>query len=302
MPAVSDDSVSQVLYTKPGSFVCLAGKPDIARKRMSMPEKQAYDYLGQYAGRLRGSVLSIWVPRLLSYHSRSHMATLSYIGDFPNLSASQYFGRWSGYRFDYLTHMNSAFQLMRDALPADAVPNTADYEASVDGTPSSITYLASELTRAMPARYHEYFAAIRQMAQASQSHIIDLPQYPCHRDPNPNNYLWLEDERVFKIVDWETFGMAREGYDEGRLFTYLALNPSAQMAYLQVCGPRLLQGDAGVYFWRVVAMRAFREITSFHSGRYDMRLQNENGRAKSAIIRSLCSLVDMGLREVDVLL
>lgn len=291
------DSVSSAnLYIKPGSHVEIVSRFEVV-KVMSSHEAEAYRYLESNKALLVSDDLNILVPKLLSYDETNGSARLTNIGMFPNLSPEKYFGQWEGYNGVYFARMNAVFQKIRDMLPVGSIPNSADYEANEDGVPSSIRYVASGISSNMPAIYHERFDEIKQLISASQNTILNLPQYAAHRDPNPNNYCILDNKTV-GIVDWETFGLARRGYDEARLFTYLALNKQAQDQYLEICGEKIIDGPTGLYFWRVACMRAFREATSFHSGHYDSRLAGSDDGTKQVIVDALFGIVDRATQEI----
>jgi hypothetical protein len=295
-PEQYDSVPSTSLYIKPGSHVEFVGHSEVI-KVMNSHETDAYRYLDSNRALLVSNDLNILVPDLLSYDETNSSARLTNIGIFPNLSPEKYFGRWEGYDGVYFTRMNAVFQKLRDLLPVDSIPNSTDYEADENGVPSSIRYLASGVSSDMPEIYHERFAEIRQLISASQNAILNLPQYAAHRDPNPNNYC-IVDNKTVGIVDWETFGLARKGYDEARLLTYLALNKQAQDQYLEICGEKITDGPTGLYFWRVACMRAFREATSFHSGHYDSRLAGSDDDTKQVIIDALFGIVDRATQEI----
>jgi hypothetical protein len=289
------------LFVKPGSKVVFEG--DDVKKIMSKNEQLAYQYLDRHRTELLSLNPSINVPEILAFDERSGSARLSNLGTFPNLSPRQYFGEWEGFTQEYLKLMNAIFASIR-TLPIDDVPNKNDYEETIQSVPSSVLYIEEGMAPGIPDLHRFQFAKIKDLALKSQSAILDLPLYPAHRDPNPNNYLCYENTPTPRIgiVDWETFGLARKGYDEARLCTYLVLNEPLQQAYLNtICTPELINGRSAYYFWRVVTVRAFREITSFYAGHYDHRLTMAEEK-DDEIVRGLLNLVERGISELEALL
>jgi thiamine kinase-like enzyme len=110
-----------------------------------------------------------------------------------------------------------------------------------------------------------------------------------HRDLNWSNLgLLVKDKKIMQIVDWESFGMAYEGYDEGRLFTRLCFNTDLQRDYITSINNFIniyKDPETGrkfiVSFWRTAGIRSFREIYLILNGRYDRLIENHFRSARS---------------------
>ena len=112
--------------------------------------------------------------------------------------------------------------------------------------------------------------------------------------------------KVLQIADWGSFGMAYAGYDEGRLFTRLCLNPSLRNIYIKCLENfAATEVDSGkvkqflVSFWRTVAIRSYREIYLILNNRYDKLMENRN---KKEFISSFEKMLKVALENLTKLL
>lgn len=131
-----------------------------------------------------------------------------------------------------------------------------------------------------------------------------MPQFFTNRDPNPTN-IRIDtdtDAPAVTIIDWENAGASREGYDEARIYTYLALNDSLQEHLAERIDER--PEEVGLYFWRTVIVRALREATSIKTGRYEALLGAANidspahKTLKAKIVQRLVHAAQRGIDEL----
>ncbi len=288
-------SPTRPLYLKPQSTVRLNNHGNIT-KILTENEEKAYEYLALHIHLLSSEDLKIIVPSLLTYNPKSRLATLEYLGQFPDLNPFEAFGAWEGYTETYLRGKNKAFQLMRTMLPIKGVYDCSDYEGIDNGAILSLRFIKADMKSNVPRYLNPYWRKICDLAEASQKTIATLKQYPSHRDPNPNNYHISVPDASLMIVDWETFGLARAGYEEGRQLSYLALNQSTQDMYTKLVKV-ILSERSWMYFWRTACMRAFREASFFERGHYDTRLSGLSAAHKQELLSGLRTLMDRSIAE-----
>ena len=296
---------SPELYLKPGAFVRYT---DVGvEKKMSPVEAEAYRVLAEYEGMLYDNNVSVVIPSLLEYDVASQTALLTNVGDFPHLSCVEYFGQSGVYTPYYYAAIHGVARVLRGAVPRGAVGNQVDYEAAQGGRSSSIDYLTAGLTGEEPEDILELLGIAGAIAEGTQNDIETLPLFAAHRDPNPNNFLIREKGGKYEVavVDWETFGLSRVGYDEGRIMSYLALDDDKQAEYGEYICTVLPDRLAQLYFWRVAANRSVREIISLSNGHYDSRLatsdQNDGSveSVKSAIAQGLTRVIQRSVDELN---
>lgn len=276
-------------------------------KMMDNHEASIYACLSAHTATLLDSSPSIRIAELTEYNQTTQLGVMTNVGDFPVLELPEYFGESDGYTPEYVDIMLGAFRVLRDVVQATDVPETEDYEESQSGLISSLDYLqrtSGDIGTSNSARLYD---GIERMAQATQGVIVDSPSYFSHRDPNPTNFLVsTHPTQGVNIIDWETSGLSRIGYDEGRLLTYFALNEPIQ-DYLRQAMSEQLTDEQQVYYWRVAAMRSYREIGSIITGRYDRQLATNNPddptyrNNKVRITDNLAKIADQALQEIETI-
>ncbi len=307
MQDLLSNSASPELYLKPGAVVRYTDAG--VEKRMGSGEVEAYRLLAEYEHLLQDETVSVLVPRLLSYDEASQTALLTNVGDFSHFSCTEYFGQSDVYTPHYYAAIHRVACLLRNNIPRSAIANQVDYEAIRGGRASSIDYLSSGLTGKEPKGVLELLDIARAIADRTQADIETLPLRVSHRDPNPNNFLIKERNGKYEVavVDWETFGLSRIGYDEGRAMSYLALDVKKQVEYGEYIS-RLLPGRRErMYFWRVAANRRVRELISLGNNHYDSRIVagGQTGRlvesVKASISRGLTDIIWRSVTELSEL-
>lgn len=112
----------------------------------------------------------------------------------------------------------------------------------------------------------------------SQGVLQSADKMVAHRDLDWSNIAVVQgvDGRAeLQIVDWETFGLAYPGYDEGRLLTRLVLNKEERDKCVQSFlkyAKKLGEDEARVHlisFWRTVAIRSYSEMALIIKERYE---------------------------------
>lgn len=280
-------------YLKPNAQVLIY--TDHIEKNMTAREIAAYAVLERYAHKLKDETLVIKVPRILPGTRQTKYPSISHLGTFRQFSPEEYFGESDIYVQEYFEIILRTFALIRHHFPAAHIPDTLDYESrELDGSISSLLYLDTGYYEKLP----QYFLTLRQQIDyyviSTQPFIESMPQLAAHRDPNPNNYDIRTDViTTVSIADWETLGLARVGYDEGRFLTYLALDSQKQDEYIALIKQRL-DTEELIYFWRVALLRCYREMTSLHGGHYDSRLKAHN--AQETKMRMITALHTLALR------
>lgn len=298
------------LFLKPGANVYFENNTVI--KTMPDREFQAYQALQGYRDAMAQDNLRVTIPQLLDYDPDSHRAVLSYMGDFTQFSPTQYFGSSPVGTPRYTRLVHEVAQLIRLNVPREAVPEQFDYENSKDTEEgleiSSVTFMTRSLRGHEPAVIHDLVREVTAAARQSQPLIDKLPLYAAHRDPNPNNMHVISDghEVEVALVDWETFGLARVGYDEGRLMSHFALDTAKQDQYAQQIEDTLDDNAERAYFWRVSASRCTREAILFINGQYDSRLIAESpqavGERKQMLADALVATAFRSLSELQALI
>lgn len=283
---VADDEQGETepLHLKPNSSIIVLGKHVV--KQFNHYESLAYTVLRQHEESLHLARPRIRIPEIVHQDAPSSSVIMTKVAKFPNLNPAEYFGEWSGYNKDTFAMYFGAFNALRN-LPLDpSVDFGEDYEQRLPSGISSLTYLARLITPLNNTKLHTIFNKVKDVAEASQEQIEALPRLMAHRDPNPNNYAFCSQHDTATIIDWETFGTASAGYDEGRLYSYLSLRPDVQYEYSQQATETLPARNL-IYFWRVAMMRCLREMSLFESGHYDMR--REKSGQKQPPVRTFTS-------------
>lgn len=159
--------------------------------------------------------------------------------------------------------------------------------------------------------------------ERSQKFLDGTGQFVAHRDLNWSNMGLIRSSESSKwtleIADWGSFGFAYPGYDEGRLFTRLSLNPELQGVYLDrldiYLSNNLNSEDAKkflVSFWRTAVIRSHREIALTLSGRYENPVnfkysdlaesQNKKRQFYDTFIKSHEKVIKRGVDNLEILL
>lgn len=304
--ASPEQNGSPELFLKPGAFVRLTS--DGVEKRMGPAEAEAYAVLDYYRDQLHDDAVSVVVPRLVEYDEGAQMGVLTNIGDFRHFSCTEYFGRSDTYVPSYYAAIHGVARVLRAVIPSSSVPNGRDYEVAQPGSVPAMGYLRSGLTGNEPAEVGGLLEAVAAINTETQADIAPLPLLAGHLDPNPNNFLVTEQNgsQTVAVVDWETFGVSRTGYDEGRLMSYLALADDKQQEYGDFARGVFGRNEL-VYFWRVAVNRGVREYISFSNGHYDSRLAvgndepNAVDRVRRSIMNGLSRVVFRGVAELESL-
>lgn len=256
---------------KPGSEVIVLEKNII--KKMVDNELEAYMLLRRYSDRLHNDSVSVVVPELLDYDRNLQQGLISRIGNFPIYSPCEYFGLAKVYGGDYYKSLHEVSEIIRRNIPCHEIPNQLDVEAFFDGTNQTLVTIENDLKGTEDRGIDNLSENVKEMVLRTQERIIELPLYPSHRDPNPNNYKMVcESGHIYaNVIDWETLGLARRGYEEGRFMVCLALDKLKQDDYARFIMDKLNVQER-IYFWRTVATRALHEMSSVSRGLYDARL------------------------------
>lgn len=130
---------------------------------------------------------------------------------------------------------------------------------------------------------HDKLVSTLQKASLISS---DLPNMVAHRDPSWGNIaIVLSDgQRRVGMIDFETMGLQKPGYDEGRMMTHLSLNPRKQKefedTYLQYVAenPGYPEQALLASFYMTAATRAYREMgLLLNGGHYCAKISHTYG-------------------------
>jgi hypothetical protein len=156
----------------------------------------------------------VTLPHFLAYDITQHFGTFNF-GD-PQSTMEQYV-----YALDSIANV----------IPADEFGNHED-EEGLDGV---LSYMASKRT-IIEDEIGEAFQEVVNLLSKTQEVIEDLPKVTQHKDANPSNWRLLEmnGKTFIEMIDLETLGPARRGWDEGRMYTLTCLDPEKQGALLDI--------------------------------------------------------------------
>jgi thiamine kinase-like enzyme len=128
------------------------------------------------------------------------------------------------------------------------------------------------------------FSQIKTLVKKTQTHIELLPRHFSHGDLHNGNWSYhkLHNEDVISLIDMETSGLYRFGWDIGRMYTYLAGYPQDQEGLLEAITESLLSENEHIYFWRTVLIRSIRNIWGILNNRtvYGLSDQQKEERIK----------------------
>ncbi|MCX7928355.1 MAG: hypothetical protein N2558_01555 [Patescibacteria group bacterium] len=116
------------------------------------------------------------------------------------------------------------------------------------------------------------FEKIQTLIENSQEVIECLPRVVQHKDANPSNWriVHINGKDVINVIDMETLGLARRGWDEGRVFVQLSLDSLKQEKFLSILfsHDKFQDPKSRIYFWRVILFRCIRELALIKRGKY----------------------------------
>jgi len=134
----------------------------------------------------------------------------------------------------------------------------------------------------------------------SQKYIQNIPRVVQHKDANPSNWRTVDTENktFVNMLDLETLGIARRGWDEGRTYSLLCLDEDKQKIFENLVLDHIAFEDTSqqIYFWRVVLFRSIRELNLIHTEKYRAPLEqytntqsgeNINGNIKEGLLRNI---------------
>jgi len=272
-------------------------------------ELETYMLLRRYSDRLHNEKITIVTPELLDYDKDSHQGLISKIGNFSVYSPREYFGLTEIYNTEYYKILYEVTEIIRNNIPSHEVFSQLDHEIGLEGKSKVINTIENDFHGGEDPKIIDLSKKVKKMMGETQDYISDLPLFPGHRDPNPNNYkITHEDEKIsVSLVDWETFGLSRRGYEEGRFMACLALDVSKQNDYANFIAGNFNKNEV-IYFWRTVAARTLHEIASVLHGLYDARLIptvkniDEVQQQKQQLVVAFNDLANKALNEISILI
>jgi len=299
------------LFLRPESEVLIMDKH--VQKKMSLDEIKAYETLEEYREVLKDESIEIIIPKIISYDKDRQIGIIEKLKGFSDIPPADYFGRTSLFNQFYFNAFLRAAEIIRTTIRNENVSNKFDYEIGEKEDIPSLQYIkkASITLGKEVKRMDGLYEEIEDMVYKTQQVIMGMELKASHRDPNPNNYhIYTSGGKIkVSIIDWATFGLARRGFEEGRFFSYLALSKEKQNIYLDIIKEKSWTKEEVLYFWRVVIMRAYKEIASMLCGYYDDRLnksisnQNQENRSrklKNEIINALYETIGNGLKQIKL--
>ena len=257
-------------------------------KKMDAAELEAYSVLSSYQEQLLrnanmaipyfyGKIPSLELSQLRKiynwYISPQNLYKISFLAGVKHRQFDESYGVDGSFTSeDFLQIFKSLF-LFRNIVQPKSLKFSKDYELD----PQGLLRESAEVVDGFLETDSKYLSDRIGKTQGllGQSSLV-----AAHRDLNWNNMGITNTieggKRVLQVVDWGTFGLAYAGYDEGRLFTRLALNPYLQNIYLASIAD-FARSNFGfqesklfmLSFWRTVAIRSYREIFLILTGRYE---------------------------------
>ena len=242
-----------------------------------MAELLNYEVLNRVREKLFAAGVSfpVLVGNADSPADRMTLMAITLLPDFKRFSIRQHFGEFSLPESKRaFNECLRAFDTLARTVPADTFQDSDDKEAE-DAVRSFVMVSAKQLEK--DPEIASRMSEILQSIAASQQSVAALPRVVQHRDASPSNWRFTQvnDQSFISFIDLETLGLARRGWDEGRLFTLLCLDSGKQAEFLSAVmnHPSFEDKEAKIYFWRTVVVRSLRELYLLESGRYDNLLK-----------------------------
>lgn len=190
---------------------------------------------------------------------------------FDRYNIAQRFGRFElgDHRFAF-SCLLGAFDAFEKVLPTNLFSTEAD-EEELAGVLDMIKTEYSKIENFFREKGIES-SCVFDLISKSQRFIEGLPRVVQHKDANPSNWriITINASSAVNVIDMETLGLARRGWDEGRVYVQMCLDENKQDSFLGVLyqHPKFHSEEAKVYFWRVVLFRCIRELSLVCSGKY----------------------------------
>jgi hypothetical protein len=229
--------------------------------------------------------------------SQTHVALITLPGFHP-YNVAEHFGKFS------VSNRTETFSLYLNALdafsnlPVDNFPAQPDDEKFEDVSDYIKTIYPSI------QRDIETVADVDTLVgvfRRTQKHIEPLPRVIQHRDANPSNWrvVQVNEEKYINLIDLETVGLARRGWDEGRLYSLMSLDPQKQQEFKDIVykHPSFETKESQMYFWRVVLFRSMRELKLINSGKYNTPITLYNQQNSTNIEDSIKSGIVKTVRQ-----
>lgn len=257
-------------------------------KKMTDNELDAYKHLEWYSVNLKKEA-KISTPQFLGLISDEELKLLKQIYQevgrpvsenlykISSLKSISYkdieekFGYGLGYTRADFDNVFDSLKKMRRIMSQVELKYPEDYE-------SSALQLVEKSKKTIDIYLNVGDNYLLPIVRKSQSFLSGTDQQTAHRDLNWSNMglvTSLDGKWSLEIADWGSLGFAYAGYDEGRLFTRLSLNPELQKVYLNCLhafiNRNLEATDTKkflVSFWQTVVIRSHREIALALQGRY----------------------------------
>ncbi len=188
-------------------------------------------------------------------------------------------GHFGELDFDHpATHFSAFFDALNTI--GDVIPvSEFGYRDSQDeeGLDGVLNFARFSIAKAQISEEVVKAEEVTSLLQQSQLTIDTIPFQTAHKDGNPNNwrYIQLGDKSGTFMIDLEGLGLARKGWDAGRMYTHLTLRTDLQEIFLNVAQEKKYFSSHAelVYFWRVVMTRSLRELSFLNQGRYHPSMQ-----------------------------
>ncbi len=240
-------------------------------KQLGEEENTAYTILERYRAELVDGQPSLVVPKVLEQMPGINLVKLSKLPGFKPMDIRQHFGDDSHYSSQDYELILSAFQKLRSTIPMVETSFASDYDLNLEG---QLHFIANQVNhpRVQNAPFLMQLGNLEEKIVKSQGVVDQLKSFVAHRDANVSNITIHETQlrgKQVQMIDWQTIGPAKIGYDEARFALTLSLNPSQQELLTNTFFSNINDSNIELYFWRTLAIRAFRGLCAVQTGFYD---------------------------------
>jgi len=251
---------------KQGSQVVIG--EEVVVKPSTLNEVATYGILEKYQDQLLSSLPSIITPLIVA--SNSEFMAIGRLPEIKPTSVDEHFGWGADFTQEQIETLVSGLQQLREIIPVSEVGNQDDPEENLEGI---LAFLSNrnDKSEVIEAGLEHQYDALQELYLQSQSVICTSPAYFSHKDVVRGNLAIGRNS--MSLIDWETCGRARVGYDEGRFTVQLCMEPTQQELVSRVMEERYEDStETLLSYWRTVASRSYKELTFALTGKYDERI------------------------------
>ncbi|MBI5151570.1 MAG: hypothetical protein HZA34_03275 [Candidatus Pacebacteria bacterium] len=243
-------------------------------KKLTPHELHVYEVLAPYVLELLRGKPPIHIPFLF----RKEFAGISSLISLPAFPQHQhsftesYGAGTPGYEPYIFPTILQAFESIRQCIPSSLFPESLDDDRDEYFLPRIQHAYADIPNNVLEDLTEDSFQALMQKT----SPALTLPRLSAHRDAHHQNWnvVTIRNEHHVQLIDLETFGLARPGWDEARIYSRFCLSEQKQDSFLDAfhAAEHLKDHQIHLYFWRCVAYKTLKGLHHLYGQHHAKKL------------------------------